>query len=244
MKLIPSLESLTSILSRSALLLGASLLMIEATQAQVIFKDNFDRPGMIPPAASINIAETTPEIGEKYTGEAVIHSAAAGGSAQAASEALGKANVVEALPRAQWNSARWWIVAKEQKSTNLATVTFTFDFFMTGTKGTVIFTSLADSQSNGRGFTIYLTSDGNISWWDGVGKDGTGITEAGTFELEKAVAVKVVADYENQKFTATIGDTTFEGTFNPETTNFRNAIIYNSSAAEFYYNNVEIAIGG
>lgn len=228
--------------------------------AEVVFKDDFSRPGALPASASISLESVGPQVGAPYTGAGTVFDAKqAQGTAADAGAALGGKNFAQA-PSAEGaaeaiRGTRWHLDEAGQAALKNSRVLISFDFYMVGGDGSknMNLISFQDGGTGGRGFDIALKDDGTVTWHDGIAHSVPGL-----FPTNMAVKFELMVNFAGGYFEAKIGDLRFSGNLEADAHNdffydpneashvgrewFSSLLFYNTTGLEFFYNNAEIVV--
>lgn len=206
---------------------------------EVIFQDSLNHEGT---AGGVLLEDISPTVGEAYSGQGTLFSK---------EDPTGeKGDVVSAFggrpfvkpENARFESLAWNISQWSHEMTMAKVVTVSFEFYMKNrggaSKGMIGIISFSDSGSGGRGWDVSLTEDGTVSWWDGNEFHETEVQ----FETDKVVSFKMVVDFPNRSYVATIGDQSFSGNLVRDCRGVRKIMFYNSTGAEFYYTEPKVTV--
>jgi len=228
--------------------------------AEVVFKDDLSRPGVLPASATTSLESAGPQVGGLYTGTGTVFDVKqAQGTAASAGVALGGKNFAQA-PSAETaaeaiRGTRWYLDEVGQAAVKDSRVLISFDFYMVGGDGSksMNLISFQDAGTGGRGFDIALKDDGTVSWHDGIAHPVTGL-----FPTNMAARFELMVNFAGGYFEAKIGDLRFSGNlaadahddffYDPSEANhagqewLSNLLFYNTTGLEFFYNNAEIVV--
>lgn len=251
-----SLFSQRSDLLRTLFLVVLGIVVLSSpSEAEIVFKDDFSRPGYLPEELSISIDQGNPQIGAAYTGIGrVFDPKRASGTAAQAGVALGGTNFAQA-PAESLNGTRWNLGEAGMGLTLDRSVLISFDFYLAGGDGkqSMNIISFQDKNTGGRGIDLLLKDDGTVSW-----HDGRNHLVSGTFPVNAAVRFEMLIEFASGYFMAKIGDLKFSGNlvadshddfyYDPHSydhvavNSFASLMFYSSNACEFFYNNAQIRV--